>query len=549
MNYYKEELIKILNTPGVFEKFNLNELIEEPKDKNNGDFSLPCFSFSKVFSKSPNDFANSISEKIKDNKIFNILVVGPFLNFKIKTEFLFTDLENYEKNLSSLKKIGCNKKILLEYSSPNTNKAQHLGHLRNNVLGVCLTNVLKTCGYNVVTSCMFNDKGTAVAKTIYGYIKFGNNSEPKENEKHDKFVGNFYVLASQYEKENKDAKEEINEINRKWEAGDKEIIKIWKKLTDWVYDGYNNTYKKLGCNFDKKYYESEIFKYGKEIVLKGLEDNIFKKSEGAIISNLEKYNLPDTVLLKTDGTSLYITQDLYLAKLRNKEIKPEKTIYIVANEQNLHFKQLFSILEQLKIGKKENYFHLNYGYISLPTGRMKSREGTVVDAEDLIDEVIELAKSKEIGLGALRFQLLKVDAFSDFIFDPTKSVELTGDTSVYIQYTYARISSVLNKAQNSKIKIQNLKLLEPDDSEINLMRELNSYNESIIKVLATYNPSYICKKLLDISNAYNNFYQKNRIIDAEKDDVKNFRLFLSIATRDYIKHGLNLLEIETLEKM
>lgn len=549
MNYYKEQLIQILNTTGVFENFNLEELIEEPKDKSNGDFSLPCFSFSKAFSKSPNDFASSIFEKVKDNRIFDLSIIGPFLNFKLKTEFLLTDLENYEKNLKSLNKIGNKKKILLEYSSPNTNKAQHLGHLRNDVLGVCLTNILKACGYSVVTSCMFNDKGTAIAKTIYGYMKFGNNAEPKEDEKHDKFVGNFYVLASKYEKENKEAREEINEINRKWEAGDKEIIKTWKKLTNWVYDGYNNTYKTLGCKFDKKYYESEIFEYAKDIVLKGLEDNVFKKSEGAIVSNLEKYNLPDTVLLKTDGTSLYITQDLYLAKLRNKEIKPEKTIYIVANEQNLHFKQLFSILEQLNIGKRENYFHLNYGYISLPTGRMKSREGTVVDAEDLIDEVIELAKSKEIGLGALKFQLLKVDAFSDFIFDPTKSVELTGDTSVYIQYTYARITSVLDKAKNFKYKTLNQKLLGLDDSEINLMRELNSYNDTILKVSTSYNPSYLCKKLLDISNAYNNFYQKNRIIDAEGEEIKNFRLLLSKATKDYIKHGLTLLEIETLEKM
>ena len=226
---YKNEVIKILNALGIFENSDLEKLIEEPKDKDNGDFSLPCFSFAKSFYKSPNEVANIIFERIKDNNIFDLSIIGPFLNFSIKKEILLNDLKNYKDNLSELKKIGKNKKILIEYSSPNTNKAQHLGHLRNDLLGVSLANIFNTCGYKVVTSCIFNDKGTAMSKTIYGYMKFGENKEPGKDEKPDKFVGNFYVLASKYEKEHKEATEEINEINRKWENGDKEIMSVLEK--------------------------------------------------------------------------------------------------------------------------------------------------------------------------------------------------------------------------------------------------------------------------------------------------------------------------------
>lgn len=566
---YKKEVIKILKKVEILKDFDIEKLIEEPKDKNNGDFSLPSFVISKKIGKDLKNVIDIIYEEVADNKLFNVFPVVPFLNFKLKNEYLIKDLKNSKKIFSELKKIGNNKKILIEYSSPNTNKSQHLGHLRNDILGVSLSNIFKTCGYKVITACMFNDKGISIAKTIYGYMKFGNNAEPQNNEKSDKFVSNFYVLASQYEKENKSATEEINEINRRWELKDPEIINIWKKLTGWVYKGYLQTYKTLDCKFDKLYYESNIFEKGKDLVLKGLKKNIFVKSDGAIVSNLKQYNLPDTVLLKSDGTSLYITQDLYLAKLRNKEINPKKTIYIVANEQNLHFKQLFSILEQLKIGKRENYFHLNYGYISLPTGRMKSREGTVIDADDLINEVIENSykkliendkeknlkelrkKAEIIGIGATKFQFLKVDSFSDFVFDPQKSVELTGDTSVYIQYTYARICSLLKKSKVKqrdfiRFSIKNILLMK---DEIGLMRELNSYDESIIKSMENYNPSFLCKKLLDIANTYNNFYQKNRIIDLNDKNLQKIRLFLSYTTKEYIKNGLKLLGIKTIEKM
>lgn len=566
---YKKEIIKILKGVDILKSVDVTKIIEEPKDKNNGDFSLPCFIISKTKNKDPKEIANAIYDDISENKLFNVFPTGPFLNFKLKNEFLIKDLKNNKKVLSGLKKIGGGKKILIEYSSPNTNKSQHLGHLRNNILGVSLSNIYKACGYKVVTSCIFNDKGISIAKTIYGYIKFGNNSEPINGEKPDKFVSNFYVLASQHEKDHKEATEEINEINRKWEAGDPEIINIWKKLTAWVYKGYDQTYKTLDCHFDKIYHESEIFENAKKIVISGVKKRIFKESAGAIVSDLRIYNLPDTVLLKSDKTSLYITQDLYLAKIRNKEIAPKKTIYIVANEQNLHFKQLFAMLEQLKIGKRENYFHLNYGYISLPEGRMKSREGTVIDADDLINEIIqnsykkllennpelnekELKKKSEIiGIGATKFQFLKVDAFSDFVFDPKKSIELAGDTSVYLQYTYARILSLLKKSKIkqkdfSKFNTKNIILMK---DEVSLMRELNSYDESIIKSLEGYNPSILCKKLLDIANTYNNFYQKNKIISLNDKNLQKIRLFLSFIAKEYIKHGLKLLGIKTVEKM
>ncbi len=538
-------------------------LVEAPKDLKNGDFSFPCFFFAMKgvdLVKNPNEAANIIYSQILNNNIFDVSVAGPFLNFKIKESILIDEFSNYKENLDLLKNIGNNKKILIEYSSPNTNKSQHLGHLRNNLLGVSLSNIFRDCGFNVVTSCIFNDKGTAMAKTIWGYMKFGNNSEPNDI-KSDKFVSEFYVKASQYEKEHPEVTEEINEINRKWENGDVKVVAMWKKLVDWVYEGYKETYEKLGCTFDYKYYESDIYKKGKEISQEAFKNGILKEGDsGAIVTNLEKYDLPDTIVIKSDGTSLYITQDIYLAKLRNEEICPDKTIYIVANEQNLHFKQLFALLDQLHIGKRENYFHLNYGYVTLPTGRMKSREGTVVDADDLIDSVVKEAQliapgqknvAEEIGLGAVKFQFLKVDAFSDFVFDPIKSIELTGDTSVYIQYAYARINSIFNKLNIDSLKFNNLKFknIKLENEEINLMREILTFNDSMEKVIETYSPSFLCKKLLDIANAYNSFYQKCRILDLENDDLKNFRLELSRITSVYIKYGLNLLGINIVDKM
>ncbi len=547
MNQYKQKLFDLLKNISFLLDCDIN--IEIPKDLNNGDFALPCFSFAKKLNKNPNELASEIANYFNNHDIFSVSVIGPFVNFKIKNEILLDELIDFENNLKELKNIGKNEKILIEYSSPNTNKSQHLGHLRNNVLGVCLSNVFKEAGFDVKTSCIFNDKGIAMAKTIWGYIKFGNNTEPKDI-KSDKFVADFYVKANQYEKEHPEITEEINEINRKWENEDIEIRAIWKKLVDWVYEGYKETYTKLGCNFDYKYYESDIYKKGKEMAEFALNKSVLRPGDnGAVITNFEKYNLPDTVVIKSDGTSLYITQDIYLAKLRNEEIKPNKTIYIVANEQNLHFKQLFALLDQLEIGKKDNYFHLNYGYVTLPTGRMKSREGTVVDADDLIMDVIKEANSENIGIGAVKFQFLKVDAFSDFIFDPKKSIELTGDTSVYIQYVFARIQSLLNKNKEGfKFKkLNNPEQLEKE--EIDLMREILTFNDSVIKIVETYSPSHLCKKLLDIANAYNSFYQKCRVLDLTDNNLKNFRLKLSEITAYYIKFGLSLLEINIVDKM
>lgn len=552
-NIFKTELINDLKKISFLGNIDIN--IESPKDFNNGDFSLPCFYLSKELGKNPNEIASNIIHEFNSD-IFSSEVSGPFVNFKIKNVKLakYLDLNN---SLKEIKNIGNNEKILIEYSSPNTNKSQHLGHLRNNLLGISLKNIFKEAGFNVVTSCIFNDKGVAMAKTIWGAFKFNNNDLEKsasdiEREygiKSDKFVADIYVKASQFEKDNPEVTEEINIINKKWEENDAKIRKIWKVLVDWVMYGYKKTYERLGCDFDYPYYESNIYMKGKEIAQLALEKNVLRNGDnGAVITNFEKYNLPDTVVIKSDGTSLYITQDIYLAKLRNEEINPDKIIYVVANEQNLHFKQLFALLDQLGIGKKEDYFHLNYGYVTLPTGRMKSREGTVVDADDLIEEVVKEAKSEDIGLGAIKFQFLKVDAFSDFVFDPSKSIELTGDTSVYIQYVYARIMSLIEKSNKDNFEFD-LNKVALEKEEIDLMRTIFNFSDSINKVIETYSPSHLCKKLLDIANMFNSFYQKCRILDLDDENLKNFRLALCKSVSEYIKYGLNLLGINTVEKM
>ena len=385
----EKEVIKLLK-----DKLKLKEVnLETPPDPKLGDYAFPCYQLSKEFKKNPVEIAKDLSKKIKPIGIVKeIKAAGPYLNFFINKQKLAEDLikdilkGEYGKGKDK-------KKIMVEFVSPNTNKSLHLGHVRNGMLGEALSRILSYNGYKIIRTCLNNDRGIGVSEAMLGYKMFHKGKEPKI--KPDHFVAQCYVDFKKAERENPKLKEKVEELLVDWEKGNPEVIKLWKKMMDWVYKGYKETYKNLGISFDKEYYESSIYKKGREIVMQGLKKNIFEEDDNAIIARLEKYKLPNKILIKSDGTSLYMTQDIYLAKLKFDDFKMDYSIHVVASEQDNHFRQLFKILELLGFKFAKKCSHLSYGLVNLPSGRMKSREGRVVDADDLIEEIVDLAK-KEI---------------------------------------------------------------------------------------------------------------------------------------------------------
>jgi arginyl-tRNA synthetase len=516
--------------------------------------------------KSPVQIAKEFANKIKPSgSIKEIKAIGPYLNFFINKQGLAKDilkeiLEKKENFGSGEKK---HEKIMVEYVSPNTNKSLHLGHVRNGLLGTAVSNVLQFNGYKVIKASLNNDRGIGMCEAMLGYKMFHNNEKPAI--KPDHFVAQCYVDFKKAEKEKPELEEEAKKLLVEWEAEKPSVRKLWKKLTKWVYKGYKQTSKDLDFTFDKEYYESQIYKEGKEIVNEGLKKGIFEIKEGAVTAILEPYNLPNKVLIKSDGTSLYMTQDLYLAQLKEKEFQIDRSVYVVASEQDNHFRQLFKILELLGFKSGKKCHHLSYGLVNLPSGRMKSREGTVVDADDLIAEVTKLAReevvkrhpelkereiskrSRIIGLGALKFFMLKFDNITSFVYNPEESLSFEGETGPYVQYAHARICSILskyNKAVNTEADLS--KLNTPYDEK--LIVQLGLFKEVIEKAANDYRPHLIARYLIELAQSFNEFYHQCPILQAE-EDVKKARLVLISAVKQILKNGLNLLGIEAPEKM
>ena len=452
---------------------------------------------------------------------------------------------------------------MVEFCSPNTNKPLHLGHLRNMFIGQSISNIYEFLGHNVKRTCLVNDRGIHISKSMLAYKKFGKGKKP--DKKPDKFVGDFYVKYNQAAKQNPSIEQEAKELLQKWEQGDKQTIKLWKTMNSWVYKGFGQTYEELEVKFDKFYYESQMYKKGRDIVMKGLKKGIFKKEDGAIIAELEKYKLPNKVLIRADGTSLYMTQDLYLAEKKFSDYSIKKSIYVVGNEQNLHFKQLFKILQLLDFKWAKGCYHLNYGMVYLPEGRMKSREGTIVDADDIIAEIRNLAnkeikkrhkkitkkelekRSKAIGDGALRFFILKIDPYKDMVYNPEESISFEGETGPYVQYTHARISSILRKHKSKKKQKVNYAILE-EKIEQNLVRQLSLFPDAVKQTTAHYKPSLLCRYLIELAQLFNEFYHKHQVLKAESE-LRQARIALILATKQVIKNGLNLLAIPAPEQM
>ncbi|MFX0071696.1 MAG: arginine--tRNA ligase [Candidatus Hermodarchaeota archaeon] len=567
----KKTLAEYLGT--YISEFSIEELqtlIEIPPSNINFSYAFPTYRLGKMKKKSPNVIAKELEKNFKlPDYLDKIESSGPYLNFRVASVSVLNNIFNLKKDYGKINEILDEKhlsplRIVIEYPAPNTNKPLHLGHVRNMLLGNALSKILEYKGQLVFQVNLNNDRGIHICKSMLAYKKLGNNSQPKEI-KSDHFVGKFYVKYTQMEEENDKIIDEAKELLYLWEQNDQETRNIWKKMNKWALDGFKQTYEKFGITFDKEYFESEFYMKGKEKILEGLKKAIFEKREdGAIIARLkEKFGLPDKVLLRSDGTSIYITQDIYLAYLKKQDFDYNESIYIVGNEQDLYFKQLFAVLEL--IGFKEPKYHLSYGMIYLPEGKMKSREGSVVDADDLVEEMNKLAyeevtlrygelpekeklrRSNVIGMAALKFFILKFNPKSDFVFNPKESISFEGETGPYIQYCYARIQSIINKS-TTKIDLNiNFKLLN-HEKEINIIKHLNYFPEVINSTVNTYGIHLIPQYFLNLCQSFNSFYSSCQVISEDKG-LEKARLLLIKCVQIVIKIGLNLMGIETLDEM
>ncbi len=543
----------------------IEEKIEIPSDSLIGDFAFPCFFISSKLRKNPNEIALKIKDEIKNipKEISEIKVSGPYLNFFVDKKILAVNL--IKETLKENKKYGSNnsenrKKTSVEFPSPNTNKPLHLGHLRNMAIGESVSRILEFSGGKVFRNSLNNDRGIHICKSMTAYEKYGGNKTPEsEKKKSDHFVGDYYVLFS----EKNIPEKSIQEMLRKWEQRDKKVLTLWKKMNKWALDGFKETYKKYGIKLDREYFESEIYLKGKELVEQGLKKGIFeKKKDGSVFIDLNNEKLGEKIVLRADNTSVYITQDLYLAKLKFDELKIDNSIYVVGNEQDYHFNVLVSILKKLKFNFADKIKHLSYGMVVLPEGRMKSREGKVVDADDLIKEIQDLAKkelssrsvlsqkelesrSLKIALASIKYFLLKTDINKDMLFNPEESTRFDGDTGPYIQYSYARANSILKK---SKIKndLNKFEIETLHPAEIELIKKLSQFKKIVLKADETLNPSLIAHYSYQLAQIFNEFYHSCFVVDSTEE---KFRLNLIKSFMQILKNSLYLLGIEILEEM
>ena len=555
-----------------------------------GDITVVVFPMLRVVKGNPQQIGETIGEylvgKVEEVKAFN--VVKGFLNIEINDAYYINFFNSITNNTTfgfETPKAG-EKAVMVEYSSPNTNKPLHLGHVRNNLLGYSVAEIIKASGKKVYKTQIINDRGIHICKSMLAWQYFGNGETPESTGlKGDKLVGNYYVKFDQeYKKQihelvakgisEEDAKKqapillEAQQMLLQWEAGDKEVVALWEKMNGWVYDGFNATYKNLGVDFDKLYYESETYLLGKEFVAEGLKSGVFiKKEDGSVWCDLTDDGLDEKIVLRSDGTAVYMTQDIGTAIQRVKDYPDVGgMVYTVGNEQDYHFKVLFLIIKKLGFDWAKNLFHLSYGMVDLPSGKMKSREGTVVDADDLIHEMAstageiseELGKLegyteaekqelyKTIGLGALKYYILKVDPKKRILFDPKESIDFQGNTGPFIQYTYARIQSILRKAEvdmTAKVEVT------LHDKEKELIKQIQLFPEVIQNAADNHSPALVANYTYDLVKEFNSFYQNVSILGADNNNEKTFRVQLSFTVANLIKNAFSLLGINVPERM
>lgn len=558
-----------------------------------GNLTVVVFPYLKASKKAPEATAQEIGEYLVANcdavKAFN--VVKGFLNIVIEPKFWLNVLNhiNETADYGFCAETPESELVMIEYSSPNTNKPLHLGHVRNNLLGYSLSRILAANGYKVVKTNIVNDRGIHICKSMLAWQKWGNGVTPETaGKKGDHLIGDFYVAFDKhYKAEVKELEaqgmtkeeaeaasplmQEARAMLRRWEAGDEEVRSLWRMMNEWVYAGFDETYKRMGVDFDKIYYESETYLEGKEKVLEGLEKGImYRKEDNSVWADLTADGLDHKLLLRSDGTSVYMTQDIGTAKLRYQDYPIDKMIYVVGNEQNYHFQVLSLLLDKLGFKWGKDLVHFSYGMVELPEGKMKSREGTVVDADDLMDEMVNTAKETSmqlgkldnctqeeadkiasiIGLGALKYFILKVDPRKNMTFNPKESIDFNGNTGPFIQYTYARIQSVLRKAAEAGIsEAYNADAVALNEKEVSLIQRLTDFPSLVEEAGRTYSPALIANYAYDLVKEYNQFYHDFSILREENADVRAFRLNLSRTVGDIIKRAMWLLGIEVPERM
>ena len=576
--------------------------LQKTKKEFEGHLTLVVFPFLKMSKKGPEQTAQEIGEYLKQNEpaIANYNVIKGFLNLTIASD-VWIELLNriHADNQWGIQKADDNAPlVMIEYSSPNTNKPLHLGHVRNNLLGSALANIMAANGNKVVKTNIVNDRGIHICKSMLAWLKYGNGETPESSgKKGDHLIGDYYVafdkhykaevkeLMAQYQAEGMNEEEakakaeansplmlEAREMLRKWEANDPEVRALWKKMNDWVYAGFDETYKMMGVSFDKIYYESQTYLEGKEKVMEGLEKGLFyRKEDGSVWADLTPEGLDHKLLLRGDGTSVYMTQDIGTAKLRFQDYPINKMIYVVGNEQNYHFQVLSILLDKLGFEWGKDLVHFSYGMVELPEGKMKSREGTVVDADDLMEAMIETAKetsnelgkldgltqkeaddiARIVGLGALKYFILKVDARKNMTFNPKESIDFNGNTGPFIQYTYARIQSILRKATEAGLSIPAVipSGIELSTKEEGLIQMLADFTNVVKQAGTDYSPSILANYAYDLVKEYNQFYHDFSILREENEALKIFRLALSQNVGKVVKLAMGLLGIEVPERM
>lgn len=588
MNFITDAAIKavkeLYNTDITADAISLQETRKEFE----GQLTIVTFPFTRFSRKSPEQTGTEIGEYLKANvsEVSAFNVIKGFLNISIADDYWLNALYNQILSADFTEPQANGQKVMVEYSSPNTNKPLHLGHVRNNLLGFSVAQILSAAGYEVIKANLVNDRGIHICKSMLAWQKFGNGETPESSGlKGDHLVGKYYVVFDkEYKKEIEALKAEgqtedeakknaplIKEAQlmlQKWEAGDEEVIGLWKTMNSWVYAGFDETYKRLGVAFDKFYYESNTYLLGKDIIEEGLAKGVFfKKEDGSVWIDLTEDGLDQKLVLRADGTSVYITQDIGTALLKYNDFGMDKSIYVVGNEQDYHFKVLFLILQKLGKADTNSLFHLSYGMVDLPSGKMKSREGTVVDADDLMTEMEQTAKQRTeelgkvegfseeeksalyhtIGMGALKYFLLKVDPKKRLLFDPNESVDFQGHTGPFIQYTHARIKSVLNRAGVDFTERTSVSTLAAEERELIVL--LNQFPDIVAQAAEAYSPAVIANYVYELAKAYNKFYHEHSILQAEDEVSKKFRLQLSAASAKVIKKGMALLGIEVPERM
>ena len=558
-----------------------------------GHLTLVVFPLLKISKKKPQDTAQEIGNWLKENceEVADFNVVQGFLNLVVAPEAWRSLLEEIDsdEHYGEKQPTAESPLVMIEYSSPNTNKPLHLGHVRNNLLGWSLAQIMQANGNRVVKTNIVNDRGIHICKSMLAWLKYGNGETPESSgKKGDHLIGDYYVAFDQHYREEvkklmeqgmdeETAKQEAplikeaHEMLVKWEQGDAEVRALWQKMNNWVYEGFDQTYKLMGVGFDKIYYESETYLVGKKKVEEGLAKGLFyRRDDNSVWADLTKDGLDEKLLLRADGTSVYMTQDIGTAQMRFQDYPIDKMIYVVGNEQNYHFQVLSILLDRLGFKWGKELVHFSYGMVELPNGKMKSREGTVVDADELMEAMIEDARkmsdelgkfadmsddekqtiARQVGLGALKYFILKVDARKNMLFNPEESIDFNGNTGPFIQYTHARIRSILRRAEEQKISVkQEASSYLPNEKEIALIQKLADYGAAVQQAGKDYSPSGIANYCYELTKEFNQFYHDYSILNAESDSAKAFRLLLADNVAKIIKNGMALLGIEVPERM